>query len=119
MLRYQFALVAAALAASASGCTQCDTCDDFPLPCAGGSCGEGFAPPMPAGSFTTVAPGVPEGVPIGPPGGPFSVSAATRPTPTTAVVAAPSVVPPTAPAAPESTPPPPMSVESVPQPTRR
>ena len=41
MLRFNLALLAVALTAAAAGCTQCDTCDDFPMPCAGGSCAGG------------------------------------------------------------------------------
>ncbi len=39
MLRINSLLVAVALAAGAVGCTQCDTCDDFPTPCVGATCG--------------------------------------------------------------------------------
>ncbi|HEV3166124.1 MAG TPA: hypothetical protein VGZ22_19020 [Isosphaeraceae bacterium] len=38
MSRLSFLLVAVGLAAGA-GCTQCDTCDDFPTPCNGPNCG--------------------------------------------------------------------------------
>jgi hypothetical protein len=33
MTRISLLLVAVALAAGTSGCTHCDTCDDFPTPC--------------------------------------------------------------------------------------
>ena len=39
MLRHSLPLVAVALAIGASGCTHCDTCDDFPIPCVGSNCG--------------------------------------------------------------------------------
>ena len=72
MLRFNLALLAAALTACAAGCTQCDTCDDFPMPCAGGSCGVPAYPPGAAGTYTVVAPGadapmvLPPGVPLPP-----------------------------------------------------
>src|SRR5205807_756681 len=60
---------AAALAAGAIGCTQCDTCDDFPTPCTGPNCGGGgYGPPesiygpvttsvtVPANGPATIAP---------------------------------------------------------------
>jgi hypothetical protein len=48
MPRSRWIVAAAALAMSAaSGCAHCDTCDDFPTPCAAeGGCGA-VAPPMP------------------------------------------------------------------------
>lgn len=39
MVRISLSISAVALAVLASGCTLCDTCDDFPMPCAGGNCG--------------------------------------------------------------------------------
>lgn len=33
MVRFTMLLVAVALMAGTSGCTHCDTCDDFPTPC--------------------------------------------------------------------------------------
>ena len=33
-------LVAVAVAAGVVGCAQCDTCDDFPVPCTGPNCGQ-------------------------------------------------------------------------------
>lgn len=39
MSRSSLLLVAAALAAGGFGCAHCDTCDDFPAPCAGPNCG--------------------------------------------------------------------------------
>ena len=48
----RFALLVVGLAlAGATGCAQCDTCDDFPAPCTGPNCGPngyattGFIPP--------------------------------------------------------------------------
>jgi hypothetical protein len=72
MLRFNLALLAAALTAVTAGCTQCDTCDDFPTPCAGGSCGVPAYPPDAAGTYTVIAPGadapmvLPPGVPLPP-----------------------------------------------------
>ena len=52
----KFALLVVGLAlAGATGCAQCDTCDDFPAPCTGPNCGQngfatgGFIPPTQAG----------------------------------------------------------------------
>ncbi len=45
MLRISL-LVAIGVMASAVGCAQCDTCDDFPAPCVGPNCGGNtYAPP--------------------------------------------------------------------------
>ncbi len=46
MLRTRSLLVAVALAAGAVGCTQCDTCDDFPTPCVGAMCNGGGPVPV-------------------------------------------------------------------------
>ena len=52
----RFALLVLGMAlAGATGCAQCDTCDDFPAPCTGPNCGQngyatgGFIPPTQAG----------------------------------------------------------------------
>ncbi len=37
-------LMAVAVAAGVVGCAQCDTCDDFPVPCVGPNCGQGLMP---------------------------------------------------------------------------
>ena len=65
MKRFAFVAVGLALAA-ATGCAQCDTCDDFPAPCVGPNCGQngfavnGFIPPtqdgMPNNPAMTAAP---------------------------------------------------------------
>ena len=63
----KFALLVVGLTlAAASGCAQCDTCDDFPAPCTGPNCGQGayntggFIPPtqdgLPAGEARMTAP---------------------------------------------------------------
>ena len=39
MLRHSLLLVAGTLAVASAGCTHCDTCDDFPIPCVGPNCG--------------------------------------------------------------------------------
>jgi hypothetical protein len=52
MLRTEFAVIAIVLATAGVGCTQCDTCDDFPVPCNGGYCGGTVAPAVPGG-YTT------------------------------------------------------------------
>ncbi len=45
MLRISL-LVAIGAMASAFGCAQCDTCDDFPAPCVGPNCGGNtYSPP--------------------------------------------------------------------------
>ncbi len=62
MLRSRFlSMAAASVVASAFGCAHCDTCDDFPAPCQGASCG--YQPsdvPYPTG------PAVPVGTVVGP-----------------------------------------------------
>ena len=63
MLRKSLWLAAVALAAVVTtGCTLCDTCDDFPVPCAGGNCGGAEVAPVypgtysiPPGTVTTTA----------------------------------------------------------------
>ncbi len=65
MTKFALLVVGVALAV-ASGCAQCDTCDDFPAPCVGPNCGQGgyntvgFIPPtqdgLPAGEARTTAP---------------------------------------------------------------
>ena len=48
MLRLKLLSVAVMLTV-AVGCTQCDTCDDFPAPCYGGNCGpQAYAPAGPS-----------------------------------------------------------------------
>ncbi|WP_422924070.1 hypothetical protein [Singulisphaera sp. PoT] len=59
MLRSKLALLAAMVSAAMVGCTQCDTCDDFPVPCTGPNCGYQGDP----GAFT--APPI-AGVPMSP-----------------------------------------------------
>lgn|GEM_PF-1759496 len=52
MLRFSLLLTAVALAIGSTGCTHCDTCDDFPIPCVGGNCGPAVGGPGPAfGTF--------------------------------------------------------------------
>ncbi len=72
MLRLNLLLVAVALAAVQAGCTQCDTCDDFPTPCFGGNCGpRSYAPTAPAYEAPMVMPpGAPATAAPVPPAGP-------------------------------------------------
>ena len=104
----RFALVVVGLAiAGATGCAQCDTCDDFPAPCVGPNCGQngydtaGFIPPtqdgLPAGAARMTPPVDDAAPPMnGGPQGPASSM------PDTPDPSAPPTVPPT-----ETTPPPP------------
>ena len=94
----RLAIVAAlGLAAGAIGCAHCDTCDDFPAPCVGGTCGG--PPVMAAPPPMAMGPTILEAAPLtstpaapAPAGrGPFSAPAAPAP--------APSDTPPTPPAA--------------------
>ncbi len=56
MLRSNLALLAAlSLTVALVGCTQCDTCDDFPLPCNGPNCGFQGAP-VEYGSYGAAGP---------------------------------------------------------------
>ena len=72
MTRFALLLLGLALA-GATGCAQCDTCDDFPAPCTGPNCGpngyatNGFVPPtqdgLPAGAeraMPSTDPGAPD-----------------------------------------------------------
>lgn len=82
MLRFKLALLAATLSAGAVGCTQCDTCDDFPTPCIGGKCGPQAYSPTSGGTYSMADPG--QGAPVMlPPGAPQppapSAEAATPP----------------------------------------
>jgi hypothetical protein len=96
MLRLSRALAAVILAVvGATGCAQCDTCDDFPIPCAGGNCG--FEGPPPPGAYNVVATG-PGTTMVAPDG-------FTPPMATTPVIGAPVISPP---------PPPPPTVSSAP-----
>jgi hypothetical protein len=68
MLRLSFLLSAVALFVGSAGCTHCDTCDDFPIPCVGGNCGSaGMAMAPMTGAYTGAgasnAPYAPEGPP--------------------------------------------------------
>lgn len=58
-----------AVAAAATGCAHCDTCDDFPAPCLSGNCGGGFYGPAPTYVEGPAAPAPPAG------GGAFSAPA--------------------------------------------
>ncbi len=86
MMRHSPLLTAVALAIGSAGCTHCDTCDDFPIPCVGGNCGGVMASPAPTGGYTAVP-------------GPVIVTQPS-PMPTTAPVMAPPVE--EAPAAPNT-----------------
>ncbi len=71
MLRISL-LVAIGVMASAVGCAQCDTCDDFPAPCVGPNCGGNtYAPPG------YLAPTMDQGAPMqGPASGPAAAAPA-------------------------------------------
>ena len=101
----RFALLLLGLAiAGATGCAQCDTCDDFPAPCTGPNCGQGgyqttgFIPPTQAGLPEDAARGsapVDDSAPDM--GTPANGGAPALPSPTMPPTAAPSPVsPPTA-----------------------
>ena len=86
MSRTSLLLAAFTLAAGMTGCTHCDTCDDFPTPCTGPNCGfrggpvggtvVHTGPPIVAGPSAPVetAPGAPSSTP--------DSSAPSRPCPT-------------------------------------
>jgi hypothetical protein len=104
MLRLNLLLVAVALAAVQAGCTQCDTCDDFPTPCIGGNCGpRAFAPAAPSYEAPMVVPpGAPATAPT-PPSGPSAFAPPTNQPalgPGTAPATGPDLSPP-APSSPE------------------
>ena len=74
MLRLSLLLVAVALAAGSVGCTHCDTCDDFPIPCVGSNCGPISGQPI--GSYTPAGVvGVPFNGPMTPMPAPTSANA--------------------------------------------
>ncbi len=50
-------MVAVAMAAGVVGCAHCDTCDDFPAPCAGPNCG-------PSSGATGLEPAMVQGAPM-------------------------------------------------------
>src|SRR5262249_34869026 len=79
MLQFNLALLAGALTAAVAGCTQCDPCDDFPMPCSGGSCGAGPYPPEANGTYTIVAPGAGSAPMVAPPGVPLPPSTPAAP----------------------------------------
>jgi hypothetical protein len=61
MVRFSLPLVAVALAVSVVGCSHCDTCDKFPVPCVGHNTGAPVGAPAaytvpPAGEMPMVAP---------------------------------------------------------------
>lgn len=76
MMKYAIVAVGLALAA-ATGCAQCDTCDDFPAPCVGPNCGQngydvnGFVPPtqdgLPYDAAQATVPSNPDAAPVGQP----------------------------------------------------
>ena len=88
MTRYALLVVGLALA-GATGCAQCDTCDDFPAPCTGPNCGQngyatgGFIPPTQYGlpENPAVAPAPPTGSPDPTANGP-AADAPSLPSPT-------------------------------------
>ena len=51
-------LLAVAVAAGVVGCAQCDTCDDFPVPCIGPNCGQLMPGGIPAALDATMGPPV-------------------------------------------------------------
>ena len=108
MTRYAFLAVGLALAA-ASGCAQCDTCDDFPAPCVGPNCGQngfdtnGFIPPtqdgLPNNAATATVPYNPDAAPVGQPdpeqsNAPVDRSSPGTPSPTMPPTSDPSPSPP-------------------------
>lgn len=74
MLRFSLALTTVAIVIGSSGCTHCDTCDDFPLPCIGGNCGG-------AGGSPTVMPGPFAGPGIGSLVAPYRSTSVVSPAP--------------------------------------
>jgi hypothetical protein len=115
MLRFSLLLAVTLLAAGSTGCTHCDTCDDFPVPCVGHNTGVAFAP----GASYTVNVGGPQSSIVSNPAPGTVVSDAPAP-PTnsgpfkpaaTASAAAPSLEP--LPRGGDVTPPPPASVGSA------
>ena len=76
MTRFALLLVGLAIA-GATGCAQCDTCDDFPAPCVGPNCGQngyntgGFIPPtqdgLPYQAAEARVPSNPDAAPVGQP----------------------------------------------------
>lgn len=46
----------AGVALAATGCAQCDTCDELPLPCPSGDCGMGMIPGPVMGAPVMMAP---------------------------------------------------------------
>ena len=106
----RFALVVVGLAiAGATGCAQCDTCDDFPAPCVGPNCGQngydtnGFVPPTQDGLPYEAARMAPPADDTAPPmnNGATTPSNATpdMPSPSTPPTAAPDETTPPAPGA--------------------
>lgn len=96
MLRLSLLLAAVACTIGTAGCTHCDTCDDFPIPCVGGNCGALTAPGT--GTFTgygQVESSTSTMVPPSPPSSPASPFA-----PTTAPSETATELVPAAPAAP-------------------
>ena len=79
MLRISLAAAVAILAAGFTGCTHCDTCDDFPVPCVGHNTGVPFAP---AGSYTMNV-GPTESTIVSAPAAPAGATANTAPAPPT------------------------------------
>jgi hypothetical protein len=110
-MRSTFLVLASVLAVSAAGCAHCDTCDDFPLNCTAGNCGQ--IPDMP-GEVAMIGPGAgivespqpPQGTPAGgPPAttqpGAFNAnSGATSTPPISSQPSTPAASPPAAPVAP-------------------
>ena len=81
MVRISLLAAVAMLAAGVTGCTHCDTCDDFPVPCVGHNTG---VPMAPSDSYTlnvgpnesTVVPAAPVmSTPAGQPAPPTGPSA--------------------------------------------
>jgi hypothetical protein len=81
MSRFSLLLVSGLVAAGLIGCTQCDTCDDFPTPCTGPNCGYQGPPGMPGGyppvSTGPMAPGPADVAP--PPAAPSSAPPSSAP----------------------------------------
>src|SRR4051794_10141734 len=98
MSRTSLLLAAFTLAAGMTGCTHCDTCDDFPAPCNGPNCGFRGGPVggtiVHTGPPTVAGPSAPVGTAPGAPSSTPETSA-----PSSALPEPPSTTPP-----PESTP---------------
>lgn len=96
MSRTSLLLAAFTLAAGVTGCTHCDTCDDFPTPCTGPNCGFRGGPVggtvVHTGPPIVAGPSAPAAAAPGPPSSSPS-SSASAPAPAPAPEPTPSAVP--------------------------